>query len=75
MKYILSKEILEKFPSTVLAILPLRGIDNSQDKPKILELLRKTEEETKPRIPNRILNKKTRTLLKKKKELMHIAFA
>jgi len=44
MKYILSKEVLEKFPSTILCIVPLRGIDNTAQNREIVELLRSAEE-------------------------------
>ena len=43
MKYLLSKEILEKFPTTCLGIIAVRGIDNSNSNKNILNLLREAE--------------------------------
>ena len=39
MRYILTKEILEKFPSTCLGIIAVREIDNSKSNHEILNLL------------------------------------
>lgn len=60
MRYILSKEILEKFPTTSLAIIPARGIDNSEDNPEILALLRDAEEETRKKFQNMVLSEHPR---------------
>ncbi len=46
MKYILSKEVLEKFPSTTLCIIPVRGIDNTALNREIVELQRDAEKKT-----------------------------
>lgn len=43
MKYTLSPEILEKFPTACLGIIEVRGIDNSKNNPNILKLLRGIE--------------------------------
>jgi len=45
MKYILSKEILEKFPTTSLAVITLRDIDNSGNNNEVRTLLRSAEVE------------------------------
>lgn len=47
MRYILSKEILEKYPTACLGIICARGIDNSKSNPDILKLLRNTESQIK----------------------------
>ncbi|HLG24084.1 MAG TPA: phenylalanine--tRNA ligase beta subunit-related protein [Candidatus Nanoarchaeia archaeon] len=47
MKYVLSQEILEKFPTTQLGIITLRNIDNSKNNSEILALLKSAEESIK----------------------------
>ncbi len=41
--YILTPEILKKFPATTIGIIPLRNVDNTNDNKEILELLRSEE--------------------------------
>jgi len=43
MRYIISKEILEKFPTTCLGIIAVRNIDNSDSNMQILKILRQAE--------------------------------
>jgi len=43
MKYNISKEILEKFPTTCLGIIAIRDIDNSNSNEQILKLLRQSK--------------------------------
>lgn len=50
MKYILSKNILEKFPTTSLAIITLRNVDNSGNNNDIINLLRSVELEIRKNI-------------------------
>ena len=43
MKDIVSKEILDKFPQYVRAVVVARGVDNHGEKQGLVELLRKVE--------------------------------
>ncbi len=52
MKYTLSKEILEKFPTTCLGIIAVRNIDNSNSSEQILKLLRQAENTIKNQFQN-----------------------
>lgn len=43
MKDIVSKEVLDKFPSYIRGVVVARSVDNRGEKPELLELLRKVE--------------------------------
>ncbi len=60
MRYILSEKILEKFPTASLAIIAVRGIDNSNSNQEILGMLRFIEEEIRIKFQNTILSEHPR---------------
>ena len=52
MRYIISEELLEKFPTTCLGIMPIRQTDNTKDSAGILKHLRNAESEIKSKFHN-----------------------
>lgn len=51
-KYIISRELLEKFPTTCLGIIPVRKIDNAKSTAGILRHLRNAESKIKNKFQN-----------------------